>query len=292
VITEEPSQQLTPLVEAGGQPPAPPSGGVPPPTFTDRTPRWLAWLDVVRAVGLWIISVVLLAVIPLLAALPYIIYRVSQVGQAALLPEAIKSDKMLIFLSVVGIIPTHLLTLYLAWLVVTEGGIRPFWKTIRWEWPERMTPTFATLLSVGLAVLLYVVAWGVTSLYGGEKTELDLLIESSIYTRIATAVIAFATAPLVEEVIYRGVIYSAVEKAGGMALAITVVSLLFAGVHVFQYRNNLAVITVITVLSITLTVARALTGKLLPSFIIHLVFNGVQSILIILGAFIDKDLIK
>jgi uncharacterized protein len=292
VITEEPSQQLTPLVEAGGQPPAPPSGGAPPPTFTERTPRWLAWLDVVRAVGLWIISVVLLAVIPLLAALPYIIYRVSQVGQAALLPEAIKSDKMLIFLSVVGIIPTHLLTLYLAWLVVTEGGIRPFWKTIRWEWPERMTPTFATLLSVGLAVLLYVVAWGVTSLYGGEKTELDLLIESSIYTRIATAVIAFATAPLVEEVIYRGVIYSAVEKAGGMALAITVVSLLFAGVHVFQYRNNLAVITVITVLSITLTVARALTGKLLPSFIIHLVFNGVQSILIILGAFIDKDLIK
>ena len=230
--------------------------------------------------------------IPLLTALPYMIYKVSQVGGAALLPEAIKSDKILIFLSVVGIIPTHLLTLYLAWLVVTEGGIRPFWKTIRWEWPEKLSPTSATLLSVGLAIALYGVAWAATTLYGGEKTELDLLIESSIYTRIATAVIAFATAPLVEEVIYRGVIYSAIEKAGGTGLAITIVSLLFAGVHVFQYRNNIAVITVITVLSITLTVARAMTGKLLPSFIIHLVFNGVQSILIILGAFIDKDLIK
>lgn len=242
--------------------------------------------------GLWVISVVLLAVIPLLVALPYMIYRVMEIGQAALLPDAIKSDKMLIFLSVVGIIPTHLLTLYLAWLVITEGGIKPFWKTIRWEWPEKMSPTYATLLSVVLATVLYGLAWGVTSLYGGEKTELDLLIESSIYTRIATAVIAFATAPLVEEVIYRGVIYSAIEKAGGTALAITIVSLLFAAVHVYQYRNNLAVITVITLLSITLTVARAVTGKLLPSFIIHLVFNGVQSILIILGAFINKDLIK
>ena len=70
-----------------------------------------------------------------------------------------------------------------------------------------------------------------------------------------------------------------------MAIAIPVVSLLFAGVHVFQYRNNFAVIAVITLLSITLTVARAVSGKVLPAFIIHLVFNGIQSVLIVLGAF-------
>jgi membrane protease YdiL (CAAX protease family) len=52
------------------------------------------------------------------------------------------------------------------------------------------------------------------------------------------------------------------------------------------------VIVVITLLSVILTVARAVTGKLLPSFIIHLVFNGVQSVLIVLSGFIDKDLVK
>jgi membrane protease YdiL (CAAX protease family) len=70
------------------------------------------------------------------------------------------------------------------------------------------------------------------------------------------------------------------------------VSLLFAGVHVFQYRNNLAVISVITLLSITLTVSRAVTGKLLPAFIIHLVFNGIQSALIVASGFLDKDIFK
>ena len=237
-------------------------------------------------------SVLVLAVVPLLVLAPYLIYRIATVGPSVITPDAIKSDKWLLFYSVVGIIPAHLLTLYLAYLVVTEGGQRPFWKTVRWEWPERLTPGMAVLLSVLIAVVLYGLAYRLTTLYGGEKTDLDLLIESSIYTRIATAFLAFATAPLVEEVIYRGVIYPAVEKVMGMGFAIAVVSLLFAGVHVWQYRSNVAVIVVITLLSITLTVARAVTGKLLPSFIIHLIFNGVQSVLIVLSGFIDKDLVK
>jgi hypothetical protein len=293
VFTEESSPQLTPLPEQHHEPPAPAPAGLPEPTpESPTTIRWLAWLDVIKAFGLWVMSVLVLGVVPLLVLAPYLIYKIAHVGQAAIQPDAIKSDKMLIFYSVIGIVPAHLVTLYLAYLVVTEGGRRPFWKTIRWEWPRETTPTTVILLSILIAVMLYGLAWGVTNLYGGEKTDLDLLIESSMYTRVATAFIAFATAPLVEEVIYRGVIYPAVEKVLGMGFAITVVSLLFAGVHVFQYRSNISVIVVITVLSITLTVARAVTGRLLPSFIIHLIFNGVQSVLIVLGPFIDKDLVK
>jgi membrane protease YdiL (CAAX protease family) len=147
-------------------------------------------------------------------------------------------------------------------------------------------------VSVLVATLLFLLAIGITSLYGERKTDLDILIESSIYTRIATAFVAVFTAPLVEEVIYRGLLYRTLEKAAGMGVAIALVSLLFAGVHVFQYRNNLAVIMVITLLSFTLTISRAVTGKLLPSFIIHLVFNGIQSVLIVLGGFINKDIFK
>jgi membrane protease YdiL (CAAX protease family) len=288
VLTEEPSQQTSWVVEERGEPPAPPPSGMPERPPAREGTNWLAWLDVIKAFGLWILSVLILGVVPILVAAPYLIYKVSVFGQAAILPDALKSDKMLIFYSVIGIIPAHVLTLYLAYLVVTEGGRRPFWKSIRWEWPAGLTPTIVTLLSILTAVVLYGVAFGVTSLYGGEKTDLDMLIESSVYTRVATAFIAFATAPLIEEVIYRGVVYPAVEKVLGMGFAITVVSLLFAGVHVFQYRSNIAVILVITLLSITLTVARAVTGKLLPSFIIHLIFNGVQSVLIVLAPFIDK----
>lgn len=242
--------------------------------------------------SVWVISVLLLLTLPTLAVLPYMIYKVMQVGQAALHPDALKADTMLLFYSVLAILPTHLLTLGLAWLVVTEGGLRSFKKAIAWDWPEQASPSVTTLLSVLAAMGLFGLAWAFTTLWGGGKTDLDILIESSIYTRVATALVAFATAPLVEEVIYRGVIYPALEKAVGMGFAIAVVSLLFAGVHVYQYRNNVAVILVITLLSITLTVSRAISGKVLPAFIIHLIFNGVQSVLIVLSGFLDKELIK
>ena len=288
MITEESSQQLTPLPEEHGEPLAStPATAVP---TTEKDSRRLAWLEVVKAVGLWTVSVLLLVFIPIVAALPYIVYKVSAAGSAALDPQNLASDKWLIFYSVVGILPTHLITLAFAWFLVTEGGRRSFWKAVGWEWPGSRKRVI--LVSVLVALALYAVAWGVTSIYGGNKTDLDRLIESSMYTRVATALVAVATAPLIEELIYRGVLYPAVEKITGSVVAIILVSLLFAGIHVVQYRDNIAVILVITVLSFTLTIARAVTGKLLPAFIIHLVFNGIQSVLIVLSGFIDKDAIK
>jgi uncharacterized protein len=290
VITEESSQQLTPLPEEHGEPLATASGGDVESMPSAKMSRRLAWLDIVKAVGLWTVSVLLLVFIPVIAVLPYIIYRVATVGSEAFTPEALAADKWVIFYSVLGILPAHLITLAFAWFMISEGGRKSFWKAVGWEWPG--PPRRIALISVAVALGLYGIAFGVTTVYGGNKTDLDRLIESSMYTRVATALVAVATAPLIEELIYRGVLYPAVEKVAGMAFAIVVVSLLFAGVHVWQYKDNVAVILVITALSFTLTAARALTGKLLPAFIIHLVFNGIQSVLIVLSGFIDQDVIK
>jgi len=290
VFTEEPSQQQTTWLpeEEHAQPPAIPTAApVQPPA---KPEWWAAWVDVGIAVAAWIVSVIFLLFIPVIYALPYMIYRIVKTGAPS--PEALASDKMLIFFSVAAILPTHLLTFVLVWAIVSYAGRRPFWKNIEFDWPPNSSHAITIVVSVGLAIVLFSLAFLITSLYGERKTDLDLMIESSIYTRIATAFVAVFTAPLVEELIYRGLLYKALEKAAGVAVAIGVVSLLFAGVHVFQYRNNLAVIAVITLLSITLTVARAVSGKVLPAFIIHLVFNGIQSVLIVLSGFISKDILK
>ena len=288
MFTEEPSQQLTPLPEERADPPAPVLVQELQPAASPQTLAWwLPWLDVAKAVMLWVSSVLLLLFVPLIVALPYLVYKIVAFGAPS--PEALGSDKLLIFFSVLGIIPTHVLTLVVIWMFVTARGRYPFWKTLGFEWPQRTGPAFSTILSLLLAIILLLVAWLVTSYWGGNKTDLDLLIESSMYTRFATAFVAVATAPLVEELLYRGVLYPALEKAAGVGVAIGAVSLLFAGVHVFQYRNNIAVIIVITLLSFTLTVVRAVTGKVLPSFIIHLVFNGIQSLILVLAPFLDKS---
>jgi membrane protease YdiL (CAAX protease family) len=288
VFTEEPSQQTTPLPEDHAEPPVlRPSEPLQSPLQKD----WFsAWQEVTISFGVWIASIVVLLSVPVVFALPYLFFRIAKFGPPT--PEALSADKGLIFFSVAGVLPTHMLTVVFVWLVVTYGGRRPFWKNIDFDWPKKYSHVVVTLLSVLVAMALYLVAVGITKLYGEHKTDLDLLIESSVYTRMATAFVAVVTAPLAEELIYRGLLYRALEKAAGMGVAIAIVSLLFAGVHVFQYRNNIAVILAITLLSITLTVSRAITGKVLPAFIMHLVFNGIQSIFIVLSGFVDKDIFK
>ena len=288
VFTEESSQQITPLPEEHAEPPElRPSTPLQPPPETE----WIsAWREVTISIGVWIASIVTLLIVPIVFAIPYLVFRIAKFGPPT--SEALSTDKGLIFFSVAGVLPTHMLTVVFVWLVVTHGGRRPFWKNIQMDWPKNYSPTVVTLLSVLAATLLYLIAIGITSFYGERKTDLDLLIESSIYTRMATAFVAVFTAPLAEELIYRGLLYRALERAAGMGVAIALVSLFFAGVHVFQYRNNIAVILAITLLSITLTVTRAITGKVLPGFIIHLVFNGIQSVLIVLTGFMGKDIFK
>ena len=287
MYTEKSSEQATPLNEERAAPPAAIHTEVVQQRFTSDRERWLPWLEVAKAVMLWAMSFILLVSVPLITALPYIIYRLGTDGAGYV--QALPKDKMVLFFSVLGILPTHLLTLVVVWMVISEGGRKPFWKTIDFEWPKGLSPAATTIACVVLATVLFALAQLISYFYGERKTDLDLLIESSIYARLATAFVATATAPLVEEVLYRGVLYRALEKASGAAVAIPVVSLLFAGVHVPQYKDNLAVILVITLLSVVLTLSRALTGKLLPAFIIHLVFNGIQSVFIVVAGFVDTN---
>jgi membrane protease YdiL (CAAX protease family) len=127
-----------------------------------------------------------------------------------------------------------------------------------------------------------------TQFLGGKETALDQIINSSVKARFATAFLAFATAPLVEELIFRGVLYPALQRAIGMIGAVAIVTVLFAGIHVFQYYENLAVVAVITLLSLTLTLLRAYTRRLLPSFVLHLVFNGIQAAFLVLQPFVGR----
>jgi membrane protease YdiL (CAAX protease family) len=283
VFTDEPSTQQAPLsTEPAGLPEArigEPLGAVPTVEHDEDWP----WVKLLLAIGTWFMSLLLLLFVPVVVALPYIIYVWRTRGMPR--PEALATDKTLLFVSILGIVPAHLLTLLFVWLVVTEGRKRPFWKSVGFEWPRFLGPVVGMLFCVLVAVMLVLIGAGVTSFWGGSKTDLDLLVESSIPARFATAFVAVFTAPLVEELIYRGVLYSAIERALGRAVGIGAVSLLFAGVHAYQYRNNIAVIVVITLLSFTLTLVRAYSGKILPSFVIHLVFNGIQSVIIVLAPF-------
>lgn len=228
----------------------------------------------------WIGSVVLLFVVPILFLIPYAMLRADKLADG----QSLLEDKTALFLAVLSTVPVHLLTLALVWAVVTRFGKLPFWRALGWSWSERVG--FWT--SAGIAIVLLAAGFAFTQFVGGEQTELDKLMNSSNAARITLALIAALSAPLVEEVVYRGLLYPALQRTVGMFWAVLLVSVLFTLPHVPQYYNNLAVVTVILVLSLCLTLVRALTGKLLPCFIIHLVFNGIQSVIIIAEPYLPK----
>jgi membrane protease YdiL (CAAX protease family) len=249
----------------------------PSPIIAANDPDNPPW-NSLTAFGVWMASVLFILFIPAIAVLPYALYKSAGGPRNSQTVLQALTDSTAILISILSVIPAHLLTLAMVWAVVTSFGKRPFWPALGWSWSER----FGFWTSVGLAVALLAVGVTVTWLAGGEKTQIDQIVANSTAARYSLALLAATTGPFVEELVYRGVLYSAFQRTIGTIWAVVFVSTLFTFVHVFQYYNNLGVIAVISILSISLTLVRAYTGRLLPCFVMHMVFNGIQSVLIIL----------
>src|SRR5262249_39622181 len=114
-------------------------------------------------------------------------------------------------------------------------------------------------------------------------TDFEKILKLGYSVRVMIAVLAVVTAPLVEEIVYRGVLYYGIERAGGPTAAVVIVTFLFALVHVPQYWGSVATIAAILSLSFVLTMLRAWTGKLLPCVATHLVFNAIQAGMLLLA---------
>jgi membrane protease YdiL (CAAX protease family) len=168
----------------------------------------------------------------------------------------------------------HVAGFVAAWLVVTKIGRRPFWRTLGWGW----IPQFKLFYALGLALVMYSFAVSLKYALPAKETDLEKLLKMGMDVRIMVAALAVVTAPLIEEIVYRGVIYSSVEGLMGKGAAVTFVTLLFALVHAPQYWGSIASLTAILSLSFVLTLLRAWTGKLLPCVVTHLVYNAIQAV--------------
>lgn len=240
-----------------------------------ESPPW----GIPSAVLTWVASIGLLALIPNICTLPYLAYYYRDAP--IITREILLRDKTFVFIFVMGWLPAHLLTLLVAWAVATRLGKFSFKNVLGLKWTQSLGFWKSFWLAGGLAIALFFIALLVSALFGSKETDLDRILQSSRAAALALAFLAVATAPLVEEVIYRGLLYSALQRAIGRWTAVAVVAVMFAGLHVVQYWPNFGAISAIALLSVVLTVIRALTGRLFPCLMIHLVFNGIQSLIIV-----------
>jgi len=257
-----------------------PHAEVPAPIPSPNDPPW----KVLESVVVWLLSVIFILLIPTLFLLPYLATIKPPITDPDQLVEFAKTDPTSIFVQIVAIIPAHLLTLAVAWMVVTRVRKYSFRHTLGWDTGGFRWWNYALILGVFLAI-----AGAVSKVVPEQENEMLRMLQSSRAVVYLVAIIATFTAPLVEEVVYRGILYSAFQKKFGIPAAFVFVTLLFALVHVPQYWPSYSTIFLLLLLSVALTAIRVKTGNLLPCIILHTVFNGFQSLMLVLEPYLPKD---
>ena len=158
----------------------------------------------------------------------------------------------------------------------------PFLKSIKWKprHPLRVAPFFP------LGILLALVVAGVSAFF---PSPMELPIERLLkqpHAAFFFATLGIVVAPFVEEVVFRGFIYPVVERWVGSYGAILGTAALFTGVHLSQLWGSWPAIGLISTVGLTLSIVRAKTDSLFPSFVVHLAYNTTISILFIIGVFV------
>lgn len=247
------------------------------PEIDPNNPHWGVW----TAIGVWVASIMFIILLPNLVLVPYMLRQNLDLSNEALLREFADTDPTAVILRVAAIIPAHLLTLLIGWLVATRLNKLSFRKTLGWANNLRW---WHYLMILGG---FYMTAAVVGYIFPEQDNELIRILQSSRTALYIIAFLATFSAPIVEEVIYRGILFSALQRSAGVIWAVLIVTLLFAGVHFFQYWGSPGTIFLICFLSLLLTLIRYRTKSLLPCIILHTLINGIQSLVLVLSPWLS-----
>lgn len=236
----------------------------------------------------WLLSVAAVIAIPIVAVLVwYLIQSVRgapmpNLGARDELIEWLKSPNLLL-VQVLSTIVAHAITIAICWVVVTRMGKRPFWASLGWNWAGHSMWYWLVFSACTIVALLIVSQLLSRVLPQSEQNAFADLLKSSRGVRIAIAALATFSAPLVEEAVYRGILFSGLRRHFGVIATVLVVTVMFVGVHVLQYWGAWVSVAGLALLSLALTVIRAKTKSILPCVLIHTLNNAFFSVFILLN---------
>jgi membrane protease YdiL (CAAX protease family) len=238
-------------------------------------------------ISVWLASVSAIVVLPVVAVA---LWLVIQTARGAPLPDMADRDALeqwvlspnILLLQILSTIAAHAVTLAICWAVVTKLGSRPFWESLGWTWGNRRI-WYWVVVTGSILVAIQIVTQILIRFLPEAPSPFDQLLKSSQQVRIAVAALAVFTAPVTEEIVYRGVLFSSLRKRLGLAATVAIVTVTFAGVHVFQNRGAWVSISGLLLLSFALTMVRARTKSVLPCVFIHTLNNAFASMIILIN---------
>jgi membrane protease YdiL (CAAX protease family) len=147
---------------------------------------------------------------------------------------------------------------------------QPLWKSLGWK-----TPTGRLVLAclAGGGALAVVIRIAPPLLPDTEKFPLERLF-TSMGASYAIGAFAVGVAPVIEELVFRGLLFAIFERAVGMRFAVAATAVLFAGLHVPEYWHAWNHVLMILVVGVVFSLARGISGSLTPSILLHAGYNA------------------
>ena len=149
---------------------------------------------------------------------------------------------------------------------------QPFWKSLGWKKPTARQVAGYLAGGGGLAVAVGV---ALSMRPDTQGFPLEQLFNSRIAC-YAIGAFAIAVAPVVEELVFRGLLFAILERAVGLRFAVVATAVLFAGLHVPEYWHAWNHVFMILIVGMVFSLARGLTGSLTPSIILHIGYNSLM----------------
>jgi membrane protease YdiL (CAAX protease family) len=164
----------------------------------------------------------------------------------------------------------HALVLGIIYLFVALNHAMPFWATLRWQ---RLSLSLLWRFLPAGVVLALIVQLAPPLLPDRDDFPLTRLFTSPL-AGYAIAAFAILIAPLMEELIFRGILFLFFEHLVGVRFAILGTALLFASLHVPEYWGAWNHVLLILFVGLVFSSARGLTGSLTPSILLHVAYNA------------------
>ena len=167
-------------------------------------------------------------------------------------------------------------------LYVTLSVLRglPFWKTLGWKKLNtdsiagKGSPWMYFFSGCGLAIFVAIASSRIKNV---DHVPIQELFKSRTGAMLLMAMAVFV-APLVEETVFRGYLYPLFAKSLGVLPGILITGLLFGLMHGAQLGWTSGLVALLTLVGIIFTFARARTGTVVASFLLHLGYNSMIAV--------------
>jgi membrane protease YdiL (CAAX protease family) len=163
----------------------------------------------------------------------------------------------------------------LLYLLVTHRHRLPFGQSLR------LRPLPVSQLGQGLVAgaLLALLVNFLNAIFPPVETPAFERLFSSQAAALLVIAASLLMAPLVEELIFRGYIYTVLERLWGVVPAVLLSGVLFGSIHFPQLWPGYFQMFLLCVVGVVFSLARARTGTTLASVALHFGYNAAISLL-------------